>query len=224
MSLTMWSLTQHYISFSFIRLSPSFRIWIFSSHVVAYIVSFDSGSWTRKSNILRPRYQLFNACGGWCPSPRCLSHYLTFSFIPLTLSFGIWIFSFHIIAYIISFDSKSWTRKSNIIRPCYELFNACGGSCPSLPCLWHYLTFSFISLTSSFGIWILSSHVVANIVSFDSRSWTRKSDIIRPGYELFNACGGSCPSLPYPWHKITLPFHSFLVAWVSKFGFFHPIS
>ena len=145
MSLTMLSLTQHYIGFSFIRLSPSFRIWIFSSHVVAYIVSFDSRSWTRKSNILRPRYQLLNACGGSCPSPPCLSHYLTFSFIPLTLSFGIWIFSSHIVADIVSFDQRPWTRKSDIIRPRYDHFNACVGSCPSLPCLWHNISLPFHS-------------------------------------------------------------------------------
>ena len=41
------------------------------------------------------------------------------------------------------------------------------------------------------------SHVVAYLVSFDSRFETRKSDIIRSRYELFNACGGSCPSLRY---------------------------
>ena len=121
------------------------------------------------------------------------------------------------------FDSRFETRKSNIIRPSYELFNACGGSCPSLPCLWHYVTFSFTPLSSSFGIQIFSSHVVAYIVSFDSRFETRKSDIIRPSYELFNACGGSCLSLCSLLHNITLPFHSLLLARVSEFGLFHPI-
>ena len=149
MSLTMLSLTQHYITFSFIRLSPSFKIWIFSSHVVAYIVSFDSRSWTRKSNIIWPRYPLFNACGGSCPSLPCHSHYLTVSFIPLTLSFGIWIFSSHIVAYIVSCESRSWTRKSDIILPHYKLFNACGSTCPSLPCLWHNITLPFHSFLSA---------------------------------------------------------------------------
>ena len=67
----------------------------------------------------------------------------------------------------------------------------------------HYLVFDtmlpFHSLLSTrdseFGFF--SSHVVAYIVSFDSRFETRKSDIIQPRCELFNACGGSCPSLPY---------------------------
>ena len=98
------------------------------------------------------------------------------------LEFGIWIFSSHVVAYIVIFDSRFETRKSDIIRPRYELFNACGGSCPSLPCLWHYLTISFTPLSSSFGIGIFSSHVVAYIVSFGSSSWTWKYDIIRPRY------------------------------------------
>ena len=151
-------------------------------------------------------------------------HYLTFSFTPLSSSFGIWIFSSHVVAYIVSFDSRFETREADIIRPRYEVFNACGGSCPSLPCLWHYVTFSFTPLSSSFGIWIFLSHVVAYIVSFDSSSWTRESDIIRPRYEVFNACGGSCLSLCSLLHNITLPVHSHLSARVSKFGFFHPMS
>ena len=83
---------------------------------------------------------------------------------------------------------------------------------PSLPCLWHYLTFSITPLSSSFRILIFSSRVVAYIVSFHSRSWTRKSDIIRQRNELFKACGGSCSSLPCLWYNITLPFHSLLSA------------
>ena len=79
-----------------------------------------------------------------------------------------------------------WNWKSDIIQPRYELFNACGGSCRSLPCRWHYVNFSFSPLSSSFGICIFSSQVVAYIVSFDSSSWNRKSDIIRPRYEVFN--------------------------------------
>ena len=57
----------------------------------------------------------------------------------------------------------------------------------------HYLVFDtvlrFHSLLSArvseFGF--LLSHVVAYIVSFDSRFETRKSDIIWPRYELLNA-------------------------------------
>ena len=154
-------------------------------------------SWTRKSDIIRPRYELINACGGSCPSVLYLWHYITFSFTPLNSSFGIWIFSSYVVAYIVNFDTRYETRKSDMIRPHYDLFNAWGGSSPSLTYLWHYITFSFIPLRSSFGIWIFSSHVVAYIISFDSRSLTRRSIIILPRYELFTACGGSSPSLPY---------------------------
>ena len=94
----------------------------------------------------------------------------------------------------------------------------------------HYLVFHttlpFHSLLSArcFGIWIFLSHGVAYLVSFDSRFETRKSDIIRPRYELFNACGGSSLSLCSLLHNITLAFHSLLSARVSEFGFFHPMS
>ena len=79
----------------------------------------------------------------------------------------------------------------------YEVFIAFSGSCLSLHSLLHNLTLPFHSVLSA-RVWNLdfSSHVVAYIVRFDSRFETRKSDIIRPRYELFNACGGSCPSLP----------------------------
>ena len=87
-------------------------------------------------------------------------HYLTFSFTPLSSSFGIWIFSSHVVAYIVGFESRFETQKSDIIHPRYELFNACGGLCPSLPCLCHYVTFSFTLLSSSFGFycmwWLMS--------------------------------------------------------------------
>ena len=88
----------------------------------------------------------------------------------------------------------------------------------------HYYTFSFTPLRSSFGIDIFSFHVVTYIVSFDSRLETRKSDIIRPRYELFIACGGSCLSLCSLLHNITIPFHSLLSAWVSELRFFHFMS
>ena len=71
-----------------------------------------------------------------------VSHYVVFyTTLPYLfihssqLKFGIWIFLSYVVAYIVSFDSRSETRKSDIIRPRYELFNACGRSCPSLPCL-----------------------------------------------------------------------------------------
>ena len=160
----------HYITFSFIPLRSTFGIEIFSSHVVTYIVTFDSRFETRKCDFIRPQYELFDACGGSSPSLPYLWHYITFSFIPLRSNFRIKIFSSHFVAYIVIFDSRFETRKSNIIRPHYELFHACCGSCPSLPCFWHYITFSFNPLSSTFGIWFFSSHVVAYIVSIDSRS------------------------------------------------------
>ena len=135
MSLTMQSFTQHYLTFSFTRLTSSFGIWISSSHVVAYIVSFDSRFETRKSDIIRARCELINVCGGSCPSLPYLGHYIIFLFIPLSSSFRIQIFLSHVVAYIVIFDSRSSTRRSDIIRPRYELFNACGGSYPSLPYL-----------------------------------------------------------------------------------------
>ena len=53
-------------------------------------------------------------------------------------------FSSHVVAYIVRFESRFETfetRKSEIIRPRYQQFNACGGSCPSLPCLWQCYLF-----------------------------------------------------------------------------------
>ena len=127
--------------------------------------------------------------------------------------------------YIVSFDSSSWTRKSDNIWPRYEVFIACGGSCLSVCSLLQNITLPFHSLlSSSFGIKNFSSYVVAYLVSFDSRFETRKYDIIRPRYEVFNACGGSCLSLWSVLHKFTIPFHSLLSARVSEFGYFHSMS
>ena len=85
-----------------------------------------------------------------------VSHYVVFyTTLPYLFihssqfEFGIEIFSFHVVTYIASFDSRFETWKSDIIRPRYERFNACGGSCPSLPCLWHYITIPFHSLFSA---------------------------------------------------------------------------
>ena len=135
-------------------------------------------------------------------------------------------FSSHVVAYIVCFDSRPWSQKCDFMQHRYELFNACGDSYPSLRYLLHNinLTFSFIPLNPSFRVWIFSSHVEVYIVSFDSWSWTWKSDIIRPRYELFNACGGSCPSLPCHSHNITLPFYSFILAGVSELRYFLPMS
>ena len=80
MSLSMYSFTQHYLTFSFTPLISSFGIWIFSSHVVAYIVSFDSSSLTCKSDMIRSRYELFNACGGSCLYLCSLIHNITLPF------------------------------------------------------------------------------------------------------------------------------------------------
>ena len=145
------------------------KFGLFSSHVVAYIVSFDSRFETWKSDMIRPRYELINACGGSCPSVLYLWPYITFSFTPLSTSFGFLDFFIPCRSLHRKLWFKIWNSKSDIIRPHYELFHACCGSCPSLPCLSHYITFSFIPLSSSFGIGNFSSHVVAYIVSFDPR-------------------------------------------------------
>ena len=162
-----------------------------------------------------------------------ISHYVVFYTTLLylfihssKLEFRNLVFSSHVVAYIVSFHSRSWTRKSDMIRSRYELFNACGGSCLSLCSLLYNITSPFhlllLARVSEFGF--SSSHVIAYIVSIDSSSWTPKSDIIRPRYEVFIACGGSCLSLCSVLHNITLPFHSLLSARVSEFGFFHSMS
>ena len=162
-----------------------------------------------------------------------VSHYVVFyTTLPYLfihssqLEFRNWDFSFHVVTYIVSFDSRFETRKSDIIRPRYELFNACGGSCPSLPCLSHYITIPFHSLLSArvSELRFFHSMIVAYIVSSESSFETRKSNIIGPRYELFNACGDSCPSLHCLWHYITIPFHSLLSARVLEFRFFHSMS
>ena len=56
---------------------------------------------------------------------------------------------FNPMAYIISFDSSSWTQKPDIIRPRYEHFNACRGSSLSLCSLLHNITIAFHSLLST---------------------------------------------------------------------------
>ena len=152
--------------------------------------------------MIRPRYEVFIACGGSCLYLCSFLHNITLPFHSLLSAqvSELWIFSSHVVAYIVSFDSSSWSRKADIIRPSYELFNACCGSCLLLCSLWHYVTFSFTPLSSSFRIRIFTSDVVAYFVRFDSSSWTWKSDIIRPRYEVFIACGGSCvcyTTLPY---------------------------
>ena len=150
---------------------------------------------------------------------KCSTH--GFSFMSLSLSFKIQILSFHMIAYFFSFDLPIWTPKSDIIRGIYELFDACGRSCLSLPYLWHNFTFSFMSLALSFQIQILLFHMTAHFFSFDLPIRTLKSNIIRGMYELFDACGRSCLSLPYLSHNFTFFFMS--LAWVSKFRFCHSV-
>ena len=171
---------------------------------------------------MRPCYELFNACGGSCPSLPGLWHYITFSCIPLSSSFVIEVLSSHVVAYILSFESRFETWKSDIIRLRYELFNAFGGSCPSLPCLWHYITFSFIRLISSLRIEISSYHVVAYIVSFDSRFQTRKSDIIGHAMTFIMHAVAHVPH--YLVFDTILPFLSFLLPRDSELRFFYPMS
>ena len=93
--------------------------------------------------------------------------------------------------------SLVWTLKYDIIRPHYELLNACGRPCLSLPYLWHNFTFSFMSLGLSVKIQILLDHIIAYFVSFALYIWTLKSNIIQRFYKVYNACGHTYLSLPY---------------------------
>ena len=194
MSLIALFVTQHY--FFLHSTLPEFENSVFLAHIEAYVVSIGFRVRTLKSDIIRLRYELFNAHGHSCLSLPYLSHNINFFFIAHSLSFRIQFFLAHIEAYIVSFDSRVWTLKSNIIQPRYELFNAHGHSCLSLPYLSHNITFFFIAHSLSFRIQFFLAHREAYVVSFDSRVWTLKSDIIRPRYEPFNAHGHSCLSLP----------------------------
>ena len=165
MSLIALFLTQHYFFLHGYRLE--FQNSDFLAHIVAYIVSFDSLIWTKKVDIIRPRYELFNAHGHSCLSLPYLSHNITLFFIAHAMSFRIQIFLDHTVAYFVSFDSHVWTLKSDIIRPRYELFNAHGHSCLSLPYLLHNITFFFIAHTVNFRIQIFLAHIVAYVVSLD---------------------------------------------------------
>ena len=136
--------------------------------------------------------------------------------------FRIHIFSFHIKAYLVSFDSLFWTLKSDIVRPRYERFNAQGHACLSFPYVSHNITFFLIAHAQTSRIKIFSADIKAHIVSFDSLLWTRKSDIVRPRYELFNAQGHSCLSLPYVSHNIT--FFFLALPLIFRIRFFQPIS
>ena len=90
------------------------------------------------------------------------------------LDFKIQSLSEHIIAYCVSFDSPTWTLKSDIIRGSYDLFYACGRPCLSLPYLFHNFTFSFMSLVLSFKIYILSFYLWFTYLNSKIRSHTTK--------------------------------------------------
>ena len=163
-------------------LALSFGIEILLAHIVAYVVSFDSHVWTLRSDLIRPRDELFNAHAHSCLSLSSLSHTITFYIMALALSFGIEIFLAHIVAYVVSFDSQVWILKSDIVRPRSKLSNAHGHSCLSLPSLSHTITYSIMALTISFGIKCFSVYIIAYIVKLDSQVWTLKSDLIWPQY------------------------------------------
>ena len=144
-------------------MTPSWlSLWVlklsfFLFYVVAYVVRFDSQVWILKSDIIRPRYELFNAHCHSCLSLLSLSHTITFCIMALALIFGIKIFLAHIVAYVVSFDSHIRTLKSDIIRPRYELFNAHGHSWLSLPSLSNessiFFCFNVRSLSCDTGLW-----------------------------------------------------------------------
>ena len=123
---------------------------LFLAHIVAYVVSFESEVRTLKSDIIRPHYELFNVHYYSCLSLPSLFHPITFSIMPLALSFGIEIFLAQIVAYVVSFYLQVWTLKSNIMWPRYEPFNAHGHSFLSLPSFSHTITYSILALTLRF--------------------------------------------------------------------------
>ena len=150
MSLTTFFFTQQYF---FHRGSRSeFQNWDYLAHIVAYVVSFNSEVRPLKSDIIWPRYELFNAhCYSRLSLPS-LSQPITSSIMALALSIGIEIFLAHIVAYVVSLYSQVWTLKSNIIWPRYDLINVYCHSCLSLPSLSYTITYSIIALALSFGI------------------------------------------------------------------------
>ena len=98
MSLTTFIATHHYFLHHGSR--SEFRNWDFLAHIVAYFVSFDSEVRTLKSNIIRPRYELFNAhCYSRLSLPS-LSQPITFSIMALALNLKFQIFLPDIVAYL----------------------------------------------------------------------------------------------------------------------------
>ena len=114
-----------------------------------------------KIRYIRPGYELFSGCGRSCLSLPYLWNIFVISFMSLGLSFGIQIFSAHVLSYIVSFDLHVWTLKTDIIRPVYELFTGCGCSCLSLHYLWNNFSISFLSLSLSYRFQIFSAHIIA---------------------------------------------------------------
>ena len=108
------------------------------------------------------------------------------------LIFKIQILSDHNIAYFVIFDSPIWTLKSDIIRRSYEFSDSCSRSGLSLPKFYRNFTFCFMSLSVKFEIKILTWHIIAYFVSFQSPILTLKSNIIRRSYNSCDACGRSC--------------------------------
>ena len=203
----MQSVTQHYLTFTFTPLSSNFRTWIFLSHVVAYLVSFDSRFETRKSDIIRPYYELFNACGGSCPSLPCLGHYVTFSFTTLSSSFGIQISSSHVVAYIVNFGFYLTFSFSPLISS----FGIWIFSSHIVAYIVNFETSLILGNPILYGHAMrFLMHVVDHVPHY----------IVFDTMLTFHSLLSVCSLL----HNITLPFHSLLSARVSEFGFFHPIS
>ena len=122
--------------------------------MIAWSICFDSHVWTQKSDITRATYECFHLR---MRSSVCLPkmwHNFSILFIAIPLSFKIFIFEFHMIAWCVSFDLHVWTQNSYITRPTYEHFDLCARSCKCLPQMWHNFGIFFISLPLNFKIFI----------------------------------------------------------------------
>mgnify|MGYP006973856345 CR=1 FL=1 len=56
----------HNFTFSLMSLGLGVKIQFLSEHIISYFVSFDSPIWTLKSDMIQPRYEVFDSHGRSC--------------------------------------------------------------------------------------------------------------------------------------------------------------
>ena len=173
-------------------IAVNLEIRILSRHIMAHFVGFDLPIWTLKSDITRGNYELSDSLGRCCFSLHDFCHNLLSSFMSLALNFKIQLLSCYIIAHFVSFDLPIWTLKPDITRGSYELSDLPERSKLSLHDFCHKYTFSFLSVLVNLEIRILSRHIIAHFVGFNSPIWTLKSDITWGSYELPDSRGRPC--------------------------------